>query len=75
MDNGGDYQVTNADRTSIIDGLKHEISIRNSSPRTLRLYSNQKGQKKSSGFLIDSEGPMVSASMPGALWDILQRSV
>jgi hypothetical protein len=42
-DNGGDYQVTNADRTSIFDGLKHEIAIRHSSPRTLRSYSGQKG--------------------------------
>jgi hypothetical protein len=42
-DNGCDHHVTDADRTSIFDGLKHEISIRNSSPRTLRSYSGQKG--------------------------------
>jgi integron integrase len=38
-EHGSDYQVTNADWTSIFDGLKHEISIRHYSPRTLRSYT------------------------------------
>jgi integron integrase len=39
-DNVAEDQVTNADWTSIFDGLKHETSIRHYSPKTLRSYSN-----------------------------------
>jgi integron integrase len=35
-----DKQVSNADWTSIFDGLKHETSIRHYSPKTLRSYSS-----------------------------------
>jgi hypothetical protein len=40
VEDSDEPKLTNADWTAIFDGLKHEITIRHYSPKTLRSYSS-----------------------------------